>query len=454
MIELTLPRTSHESLLSRRGFLRALIGGSAASGPLGFLPNSVAASGVPAGNKAVIQIWLGGGPSHIDLYDMKPAAPAEQRGPFRPIATEQPGIDVCELLPLHAPIMRHLSVLRSLRHNSNDHVAGTHWMQTGHFGATAKQPESTHPSLGSYVARARGAQRPSAPPYVHVRPDLAIDLYSRQFNAAELGRAFDPLHVVMPFPGYSSQIKFDRPALEDVPGLDAARLGDRLSLRQQFDECRRCIAQQGEDLPADDFYRQAFDLVTSQQVRDAFDLSRETAVTRERYGNTGWGQAALLCRRLVEAGVSFVTLNTDSSSNMWDNHANVEKYFNIMLPAYDRMLSALIADLVERGLYDQVIVLVWGEFGRTPVINARGGRDHWGNAGCALLGGGGLRGGTVFGATTAKGEKPLDQPRTPADVLATLYHLLGIDPAQQWTTRSGRPQPILAEGKPIHELLA
>lgn len=451
MIELSLPRTTHDTLLARRGFLRASFGAGAISS-LASRPQAALGSGIPASKKAVIQIWLGGGPSHIDLYDMKPHAPIEHRGPFRPIATEQPGIDVCELLPRHAPIMRRLSVIRSLHHNSNDHVAGTHWMQTGHLGATARQPEPTHPSIGSYVARARGPKRPSAPPYVHVRPDLAIDLYSRQFNAAHLGGAFDPLQVVMPFPGYSNQIRFDRPALEEVAGLDAGRLGDRIDLREQFDELRD-HAQRRVETPEGDFYRQAFELVTSRAIRNAFDLSRETPGMRERYGETGWGQAALLCRRLVEAGVSFVTLNTDSSSNMWDNHANVEKYFKIMLPAYDRMLSALIEDLVERGLYEQVIVLVWGEFGRTPGINTRGGRDHWGSAGCALVGGGGIRGGTVFGATTPHGEEPLDQPRMPADVLATVYHLLDIDRAQQMVTRFGRPQPILSDGAPIRELL-
>ena len=450
MIELSLPRTTPDTLLARRGFLRASLGGA---GGLAALPQlAAAAGGVPAGRKAVIQIWLGGGPSHIDLYDMKPHAPIEHRGPFRPIATRQPGIDVCELLPRHAPIMQHLSVIRSLHHNSNDHVAGTHWMQTGHFGATAQQPESTHPSVGSWIARARAGERAAAPAYVHIRPDLAIDLYSRQFNAAHLGGAFDPLHVVMPFPGYSNQIRFERPSLDDVPGLDADRLGDRLNLREQFDG-RRGADRSGHATP-DDFYRQAFDLVTSEQVRRAFDLSQETQHTRDRYGETGWGQAALLCRRLVEAGVSFVTLNTDSSSNMWDNHIRVEHYFKIMLPAYDRMLSALIEDLVERGLYDQVIVLVWGEFGRTPGINANGGRDHWGSAACALVGGGGLRGGTVFGSTTPLGEEPLDLPRTPGDLLATIFHLLQIDPAQQITTRFGRPQPILADGAPIHELLS
>jgi hypothetical protein len=327
-------------------------------------------------------------------------------------------------------------------------------MQTGHFGATAANPEPTHPAIGSCLAQLRGASRDAAAPYIHVRPDLAIDLYARQFNAGRLGPACDPLQVYTPFPGYSSQVRLDLPAFDPLPGLDPSRLDRRMSLRRQFDDSRRRATDGPELAPLDGFYRQALDLVTSQRVRDAFDLSREPAGTRERYGQTGWGQAALLCRRLVEAGVTFVTLNTDNSSNLWDNHADVERYFKIMLPAYDRMLSALIADLVDRGLYEQVIVLVWGEFGRTPAINARGGRDHWGNAACALLGGGGLRGGTVFGSTTARGEEPRDQPRQPADVLATVYHLLGVDRAQSLTARDGRRMPVLGAGEPIRELLA
>jgi hypothetical protein len=450
MIELSLPRTSHASLLSRRGFLRA----SFQAGAVGALAAPLVAAAADANStekQAVIQIWLGGGPSHIDLYDLKPNAPAENRGPFKPIATNVPGIDVCELLPQHASFMKHLAVIRSLHHGSHDHVAGTHWMQTGSFGPTAANPTPTHPAIGSCIAQQCGANQPGAVPYMHVRPDLAIDLYLRQFNAERLGAAFDPLHVIMPFPGYSNQVRFDLPALASLPSLNAERLGQRMSLKEQFDHLRRGDVEQRD--PRNAFYRQALDLVNSQQVRDAFDLSRETPETREQYGNTGWGQAALLCRRLVEAGVTFVTLNTDSSSNMWDNHAQVEYYFKIMLPAYDRMLSGLIADLVERGLYDRVILLIWGEFGRTPGINTRGGRDHWGHAGCALMGGAGIRGGTIFGSTTSNGAEPLSHPRRPADVLATVCELMGISSASQITTGTGQTLPILGEGQPIRELL-
>lgn len=449
MIELSLSQSSLDSLRSRRGFLRAAIGG-AALGTLAAPLAEIAAEGGASQRRAVIQIWLGGGPSHIDLYDLKPQAPIENRGPFRPIATDMPGIDVCELLPRHAGIMSQLAVIRSLHHDTHDHVAGTHWMQTGHFGATAANPTPTQPSIGSCISQLRGANAPGAVPYIHVRPDLAIDLYSRQFNAQRLGAAFDPLHVIMPFPGYSNQVRFDVPALDALPGLSAARLGQRLSLKEQFDALRRASG------PADGtggFYHEALELVNSRSVREAFDLSRESPETRERYGNTGWGQAALLCRRLVESGVTFVTLNTDSSSNLWDNHAKVEYYFQHMLPAYDQMLSGLIEDLVERGLYDRVILLVWGEFGRTHLINDRGGRDHWGHAGCALLGGGGIRGGTVYGSTTLNGAEALRDPVCPADVLATVCRQLGINPATPLTLRNGQRQPMLAEGRPIDALV-
>lgn len=457
MIELSLHRTpgsgrspDRTTPLSRRGFLHAAFGGAGGLATLAQLH----ADAIPAPATAVIQIWLAGGPSHIDLYDLKPHAPADNRGPFRPIATAVPGSDVCELLPLHADIMQHLTVVRSLHHDSHDHVAGTHWMQTGAFGPTSANPVPTHPSFGSGIAHVRQTTCDDVVPYVHLRPDLPIDLYSRQFNAQQLGPAFDPLHVIMPFPGYGNQVRFDLPAFDPLPGLPPPRMDRRMSLRDQFDDLRRTAEQNDKNASRNGFYRRALDLVASQNVRNAFDLAQESPSTRERYGPTGWGQAALLCRRLVEAGVTFVTLNTDSSSNLWDNHAQVEYYFKIMLPAYDRMLSALITDLVERGLYDRVILLVWGEFGRTPFINERGGRDHWGHAGCALLGGAGLRNGTVFGATAPRGDVPRDNPVRPADILATVSHLLGVDPARPLTTRSGRTIPLLSEGEPIRELIA
>jgi len=450
MIHLSVEPPTRSYAPSRRGFLRAMLGGIGAWGGMELLGNAAHAATAADPNTAVIQIWLAGGPSHVDLYDPKPEAPVEYRSLFPFVPTDVPGLDVCELLPRHAGIMRHLSLIRSLHHTTNDHVAGTHWMQTGEFGATAAQPDPVRPSVGSIVAQSRSATGASQLPYVHVLPELPIELYSQQFGSSYLGPAFDPFDVTMPFPGYSRKVRFDVPHLVPVPGLELERIDRRLSLREQFDRMRRGFDEDGWD--AGDYGR-AFELVSSRPIQEAFDLSRESAEVRGRYGNTGWGQGALLCRRLVEAGATFVTLNTDSSSNMWDNHANIEKYFKIMLPAYDRMLSALVGDLVERGLYERVIVLVWGEFGRTPQINQRGGRDHWGRAACALVGGGGLRVGQVIGATTAKGEEPAERPIRPGDVLATLYQRLGIDTQRQFVNRSGRPIPILSDGEPIEELV-
>jgi hypothetical protein len=447
MTGMTVERVAREIRWSRRGFVRALFGGAGALPAVASLRAAQPAAR-PA-DVAVIQIWLAGGPSHVDLYDLKPLAPGEFRGPFRPIATDLPGVDVCELLPHHARIMRHLALIRSLHHGSDDHVAGTHWMQTGHFGATSPKPSPTHPSIGSVVARLRGARSGAISPYVHVLPELPIDLYSRQFHAAYLGPSCDPFEITMPFPGYGGAARFAAPDFHSVPSLPVARLDRRLALRRAVD--RRAAAIEGTGFDAAD-YQRCFDLVASGKLGRALDLSGEPAALRARYGLTGWGQAALLCRRLVEAGATFVTLNTDSSSNLWDNHADVERYFKIMLPAYDRMFSALIEDLVERGLYERVIVLVWGEFGRTPRINARAGRDHWGRAGCALVGGGGLRVGRVIGRTTSKAEEPADRPVTPGDVLATLYERLGIDASRQFLDHSGRPLAILSDGRPIPEL--
>jgi len=450
MINLSVEQPQIGAAVSRRGFLRATFGGAGSLAALGQLHDSAQGSGGRRSDTAVIQIWLGGGPSHIDLYDLKPNAPRDFRGPYRPIATEQPGIDVCELLPKHAGIMPHLSVIRSLHHSSNDHVAGTHWMQTGYFGATTPKPDQTHPSAGSIIAETQSADRSKVLPYVHVLPELPIETYSQQFRAAYLKSAYNPFEIRMPFPGYNASEHFEARDLSTVAGLDLDRMDRRLSLRQQFDRTLRA-AETADAHSAD--YRRAYDLLSSQPIRRAFDLAEEKPAVRARYGSSGWGQAALLCRRLVEAGATFVTLNTDSSSNMWDNHVGIEKYFRIMLPAYDAMLSALVGDLVERGLYDRVVVLVWGEFGRTPRINDKAGRDHWGSAGCALTGGGGLRVGQVIGATTSKGEEPSQRPIRPGDVLATLYELVGVDPARQFTNHAGRPVPVLTDGEPIAELM-
>jgi hypothetical protein len=469
MLELAVQGPPSGSPLSRRSFLRTTL---TAAGALG-LPNllrqrsQAAAAGRPARDTAVIQVWLGGGPSHLDLYDLKPAAPAEIRGPFRPVRSNVPGLDVCELLPRQARRMDRLAVVRSLHHGTDDHPAGMHWIQTGYYAplpAETPGARPTHPSVGSVTARLRGPNRRGMVPYVHIAPDpLGYPIFLRIFEAAYLGQLYNPLRVEyeraradpqrLALENLIGKVRFLLPEVELFPGLSVERLGDRDGLRRRFDGLNRGLQERAVAARLDPYHRQALDLVSSPAARAAFDLGREDPRLRDRYGRNAWGQGLLLCRRLVEAGVTFVSFNTDSFSGQWDNHASVERDFRLMLPVYDQMLTALVEDLTERGLYERVLVLVWGEFGRTPRINAGGGRDHWGRAGFALLGGGGLKGGRVVGSTTPLGEEPRDRPVGPADVLATVYHVLGIDPNLEFPDYVGRPIKVLADGQPIRELL-
>jgi Protein of unknown function (DUF1501) len=448
------------SVLSRRALLRA----SLATGAALALPGLLRAS-KKRRDVAVIQIWLGGGPSHHDTYDLKPDAPAEIRGPFKPIATNVNGLRICELLSRQAKRMDRLAVVRSLRHTSDDHAAGMHWVQTGHSTPLLGGDliKITHPSLGSVVARLRGPNRPGMMPYVHVAPDpMGFAIFPRIFDSAYLGPRYDPLRVLsarkkpdvnaLNLDNSIGKVHFTVPQLDLLPEMTSERLGDRERLRRSFDRLRR-----GRDgRPAerlDEFQRQALELVSSDAARRAFELDREDPRLRDRYGRNAWGQGALLCRRLVEAGVTFVTLNTDSFSGQWDNHVQIKAALEKMLPVYDQMLVTLIDDLVDRGLYERVLVLVWGEFGRTPKINPGAGRDHWGRSGFALLGGGGLRGGVMVGSTTADGGDPRDRPLWPGDVLATVYHVLGIDPEQEFLNVSGQPTKVLSQGEAIRELV-
>jgi hypothetical protein len=456
------------SPLSRRAFLRtSLLTAGALS-----LPNLLRsraraeAAGRPGRETAVIQLWLGGGPSHLDMYDLKPQAPAEVRGPFKPIATNVPGVRLCELLPRQAKLMDRLAIIRSLHHLTDEHPAGMHWIQTGH-PATSTPPESlkpSHPSLGSVVARLRGPNRPGMVPYVHIAPDpMGFPIFPRLFDAAFLGPRYNPLRVEsarkvadpnrLLLDNLIGKVHFTTPLIELRPGMTLDRLDDREQLRRDFDRLNNRLGRSPALDRLDQHQRRAVELVSSTTARTAFDLEREEPRLRDRYGRNAWGQGLLLCRRLVEAGVTFVTLNTDSFSGQWDNHGPLKPAFEEMLPVYDQMLTALIEDLCDRGLYERVLLLVWGEFGRTPKLNAAAGRDHWGRAGFALLGGGGICGGSVVGATTPRGEEPSDRPLWPGDILATVYRVLGINPETELSDEFGRPVKLVPTGEPIRELL-
>jgi hypothetical protein len=409
-----------------------------------------AASGQPSRDTAVIQIWLGGGPSHLDMYDMKPDAPAEFRGPFRPIRSGLPGLDICELMPRQTRVFDHLALVRSLHHDHNGaHVPAIHCMQTGHL---VQKFTPTRPSAGSITARARGSNRPGLPAYAQIGTDPKHLIEAPpNFGAAYLGTRYAPFTIrsAASDPPWGSVVQFDAPNIQ--PALDLGKLNERAGLLKQLDRLDRALDQ--DQMGAlDDFQGQALQLLTSPQAQAAFDLSRENPKLRDKYGRNAWGQGALLCRRLVEAGVTFITLNTDSSSITWDHHENMQERCKAILPVYDQMLTALVEDLAVRGLFERVLLLVWGEFSRSPKINTSGGRDHWGNACFALLGGCGVKGARIIGSTTALGESPKERPVKPGDILATVYHVLDIDPRREFHDFSGRPLPVLDQGEAITEL--
>jgi hypothetical protein len=463
---LTLSVVPRRSVISRRTFLRSSLFTTGALTLPGLLRRQ-AQAGQPGRDTAVIQVWLGGGPSHLDMYDLKPQAPAEIRGPFNPIDTNVPGIQICELLPRQAKLMDRLAIVRSLHHETDDHAAGMHWIQTG-YPAVLLGPDNlrpSHPSLGSVVARLRGANAPGMVPYVHIAPDpMGFPIFPSIFDSAFLGPRFAPLRVdsarkqtdanTSNLENLIGNPQFTTPCVELLPGMTVEQMGDRNRLRRELDGLSTRLHESQPAAALDEHQRRALDLICAPAARAAFDLEHEDPRLRDRYGRNAWGQGLLLCRRLVEAGVTLVTLNTDSFSAQWDNHGQLKPALDAMLPVYDQMLTALVEDLVQRGLYDRVLVLVWGEFGRTPKLNASAGRDHWGRAGFAMLGGGGIRGGTVVGSTTAGGEDPHTRPLWPGDVLATVYRVLGIDPEAELRDEFGRPVKIVSAGAPIGELFS
>ena len=407
-------------------------------------------------DKAVILYWLDGGPTHMETYDPKPDAPAEFRGPFGTIETAVPGIRLNELLVEQAKVMDRAALIRSVHHDNGDHFAAAHWMLTGYFGSNAADLEPKYPSAGSIVTKVLGPNRPDMPPYVAVPYSATIGLRPGYNSGAFLSVAHNPFDAG----GDPSQADYRVPNLHLPEGLTVDRLEDRQALLASVDRVRRDVDRTGLMDGLDSFNQRAFDMLTGEAARQAFDLSSEDDRTRDRYGRNQHGQSALLARRLVEAGVTFVTIHNGG----WDHHWDLESGMKNRLPTMDQSIGALIADLDERGLLDKTLVLVMGEFGRTPRLNDGGnggppgsmgtpGRDHWGNAMSVLAAGGGVQGGRVVGATNARGEYPAERPVRPPDILATLYHLMGVDLNTHFVDRAGRPIPINNAGGIIHELL-
>jgi hypothetical protein len=402
-----------------------------------------AISGKTGGGKSndlnVILFWQGGGPSHIDMWDLKPQAAAEFRGTFNPIQSNLPGLDICEHMPRIAAVCDKLCVIRSGTHPDAGHESASHTLLTG-YKPTNDIPANEVPSYGSIVAHEKGARAAGFPAYV------AVPRAPKSSAAAYLGVAYNPFEVL----GDPADKNFNVRDLK-LPGqVDEKRLAGRRSLLAKVDTVRRDIDRKGLVVGLDQFSEQAFDLVTSAPVRDAFDIAKEDDKLRDRYGRHTWGQSTLLARRLVERGVRFATIDIGG----WDTHANnFESLKNDKLPKFDECFSALITDLDQRGMLDTTMVLVWGEFGRTPRINSGAGRDHWPNAFSVVMAGGGLKRGLVLGSSDPRAEYPIDRPVSPQDVLATMYSRLGIDRTKSFVNDAQRPVEILNYGSPIAELV-
>ena len=427
------------SATSRRGFLQL---GGLGVGTLA-LPDLLrlrAAGAVSQRPKSVILIWLAGGPSHLDMYDLKPDAPAEFRGEFRPIATSVPGIDISEHLPLQAKIMDKLAIVRSAYHTNAGHGMGSQWMLTG-WQPTIEVNDNIYPCLGSVVAKMKGANQPGLPAYVNLPRPLGLG------KAAYLGSSYNPFS-----PDSDPNLNNFQVRNLKLPGrVDMSRLDRRENLLKQLDGLRRDVDTKGDINGLDQFYRDALEMVTSDKAQKAFDIQAESPKLREEYGRQDLGQSCLLARRLVEAGVTFVAIQAGGG---WDTHGdNFKQLKDNLLPKYDRAVTALVNDLHNRGLQDDVLVMSFGEFGRTPRINGQAGRDHWPGAMSVLYAGGGLKMGQAIGTTNDKAEYPTTKAYTPGCVLSTMYRALGIDHRHVFFDQANRPLPILNEGQPIEELV-
>lgn len=396
--------------------------------------------------KSIIMVYMCGAPGHQDMYDLKTNAPAEIRGEFRPIPTNVPGIEICEHMPRMAAIMDKLVPLRSV-YGSPDGDHDSFICYTGR--SKRQQPPGGWPSVGSTVSKLLGSRSRAVPPFVGLSPDTGHPPYGSPGLPGYLGishAAFRPSG-----PGRADMV---------LNGIDAARLNDRQQLLASVDQIRRDVDGTGTMSGMDSLSRQAFEILTSSKLVDALDLSKEDTATRERYGkgdSNNFGDGAprnlehfLMARRLIEAGARVVTLNF----GRWDFHSdNFNGMKNTHLPQFDQGLSALIEDLHARGMADDVMVVAWGEFGRTPRINAEAGRDHWPQVGGGVLAGGGIRAGQVIGSTDRLGAEIVDRPIHFAEVIATLYRHLGIDLETKLNDLAGRPQYVVDGKKPLPELI-
>ena len=456
---------------SRREFMR--VGGLSLFGSMS-LPQLLRATEVdgragPA--KSIIMFNLLGGPSHMDMFDMKPDAPAELRGEFKPINTSLPGLHICEHMPALSKWMHRSTLIRTYSHEFNSHDPLS--FMTGFTDAqiTAQALPTDPPDIGA-ICQYLGLGPTDLPGAVCMPcfPGSGQKGWRRRgpYGGA-LGRQYDPLFTRCK-PTFDREPKTQHydpvlpvgepfpPAPDALPGMTIDRLGNRRSLLQQLDLKFEQVRSSAVVEAMDKTKQMAYSLLTSGRTRDAFDLSRETTASRQRYGRSLTGSSLLIARRLVESGVPFVSVHQeifDHYGHAYDMHSNNFSMLKDMnLPLLDQVVPALLEDLDARGLFDSTLVVVMGEMGRTPKVNGNAGRDHWPQCGFSLLFGGGTRQGLVYGKTDKIGQWPTLNPVSPADLVATFYRLMGIDPHLTVPDRSGRPIPIAHGGEPISELIA
>jgi hypothetical protein len=464
------PRVVCPGPVARRQILQFGLGGFTSlslPGMLRLRAESPRADG--GGRTAVIMVWLPGGCSHIDTYDPKPDAPSEYRGPFHTIPTRLPGVHFTELLPRQAAIADKFVLVRSMAQTAGGHPAGSMQMLSGDMD-TRDKPKPRLPDwmcVANYLRSREGSRDLALPRYVGINPPLEYN------GPAYVGDAYGPFTVK----GDPNSPSFSVPNLGLEHAAEVERIGRRVALRQRLDDLQRAVDRRLEMEALDEFEAQALSLLTSPEAKVAFDLSQEDERVRDRYGRNAWGQQLLMARRLVEAGVEVVTTSLSGPLcgrvNNWDDHAVNHHVFDALrfrADAYDQAVTALIEDVHERGLAERVLVVVTGEFGRTPKVNyqpstgagnasapagtKQPGRDHWPRAFSNIWAGGGITPGQVVGATDGRGSDVVERRCSAHDFLATIYHHLGIDSARETIQDfNGRPTPIVDHGRPIPELI-
>jgi hypothetical protein len=441
--------------VSRRSFLQIGAAGMASASLAQIMQAKAMAGSETKKDTRVILIWLDGGPGHMDMYDMKPDAPAEYRGIWSPIKTNVAGMEITELYPLQAKCADKFSIIRSLYHNTGDHFTGAHYILTGRGGASGADNTGKQPFIGSIATRVTGPRVAGMPPQVAVPYAMSIGLRPGYFGANYLGVQNNPFETE----GDPNSPNFKVQNLDLPSQVTVERLGDRQTLSKQLDHIAQQLDVSSTSRAISKFESQAYELVVGPQARKAFDLSQEKDAVRDRYGRDSWGQSVLLARRLTEAGTTWVTCHFGG----WDHHWDLQKGYENYLPKVDQCVSALLEDLAQRGTLANTLVLLTGEFSRTPRMNDGGnggapmsmgtpGRDHWGNAMFCLIAGGGVKGGQIIGSTNRLGESPKDRPVTCADLHHTIFHSLGVDPNHSFLNNQGRPMTALEPGNVISEL--